>query len=62
MKKQDGNLAAKNNEEPYFEVKREKELRCPYCRKLLSKGELAPGSCMEIKCTRCSRLCSYQAV
>lgn len=30
----------------------EKEIRCPDCNRLLMKGELAPGSRIQVKCPR----------
>jgi uncharacterized protein (UPF0212 family) len=61
MKKQAG-TKLENPDLTYFEVDQNRELRCPFCAKLLSKGKLALGSCIQIKCTRCRELCSYKAV
>lgn len=38
--------------------------RCsnPRCNRILFFGEMAPGSLIEIKCTRCRNLTKFQAI
>ena len=38
--------------EHVIEIQEQKEIRCPKCGWLLMKGELAPGSRIQLKCTR----------
>jgi len=44
---------------PVIPVERGNELRCPECKKLLSKGDLGEGGSIEIKCARCKTLCRF---
>jgi len=41
-----------------------KEWRCPYCHKLLMKGELGSTSAVSIKCTRriCRRIVTFNVL
>lgn len=55
--------------DPRFEghvvdVNDEDEIRCPYCGRLLMKGNLAPGSSIEVKCLRreCHKIIRIQKV
>jgi len=43
-------------------VRAEKEVRCPYCSKLLMKGELASGTRIQVKChgSNCRRLLNIE--
>jgi hypothetical protein len=48
-----------NREPALITVDRNKEVRCPNCKKLLAKGE--PGK-LEIKCSRCHLLCRFERI
>ena len=42
-------------------VREDKTIRCPGCNRLLMKGELGPGSRIQVKCPRagCNQLLSF---
>lgn len=35
------------------------EIRCPYCRRMLGKGNIGERGCVEYKCNRCKRLVRF---
>jgi len=52
---------------PTIKVELENDYKCPSCGKLLFKGRLAPGSSLEVLCTRrprkrCNRYIKFQSM
>lgn len=49
---------------PSIPVDDNSEIRCtnPNCNKLFGKGDLGPGSTIEIKCPRCKTMCRFMRI